>query len=104
MRLSVLSVAFPFAAVSPNSVGGAEQILSAIDEALTAAGQQSIVLAQDGSVTAGELVPTPHLPGNISGVEQSEVWKLYRLKINEVCAARNVDVIHCHGIDYHRYL
>lgn len=31
MLLSVLSVAFPFAPVGPNAVGGAEQILASIE-------------------------------------------------------------------------
>ena len=36
--LTVLSVAYPLAPVGPDAVGGAEQVLSAVDRALAAAG------------------------------------------------------------------
>jgi hypothetical protein len=46
---TVLSVAYPFAPVRADSVGGAEQILAAIDRGLTRAGYRSLVLACEGS-------------------------------------------------------
>jgi len=104
MKLSVLSVAFPFAMVSPDSVGGAEQILSALDRALVAAGQHSIVIAQEGSQIAGELIAMPRLEGVISEFECAEIWARYRAEIDHIQSIRNIDVIHCHGIDYNRYL
>src|SRR5690242_2631354 len=60
--LSVLSVAFPFAPVGPDAVGGAEQVLSALDRALVAAGHRSIVVASKGSAIAGSLLPIPSPP------------------------------------------
>ena len=47
--LTVLSIAFPFAKVGPDAVGGAEQVLSAIDRALGRSGHRSIVIACEGS-------------------------------------------------------
>ena len=104
MQLSVLSVAFPFAIVSPDSVGGAEQVLSALDHALVAAGQHSMVMAQEGSQIAGELIPMPRPEGVISEIGCAEIWARYRAEIDHIQSIRNIDVIHCHGIDYDRYL
>ncbi len=63
-RLTVLSVAYPLAPVGPDAVGGSEQVLTAIDRALVAAGHRSIVLAIEGSQAAGELV---HLSRTAAG-------------------------------------
>ena len=56
MSLTVLSVAYPLAPVGPDAVGGAEQVLTRLDRALVEAGHRSIVVAQEGSRTAGTLV------------------------------------------------
>ncbi|MBL9025844.1 MAG: hypothetical protein JNL21_26855 [Myxococcales bacterium] len=63
MPLTVLNVAFPFAPVGPDSVGGAEQIVSALDAALLRAGHRSIDLACDGSTAAGDGEPYKYLWG-----------------------------------------
>jgi hypothetical protein len=63
MRLTVLNVAYPLAPVGPDAVGGAEQILSHLDSALVAAGHQSLVIARQGSRTAGQLLATPEIFG-----------------------------------------
>ena len=42
--------------VGPDAVGGAEQVLSALDRALVAAGHRSLVVAWRGSEVAGELL------------------------------------------------
>jgi glycosyltransferase involved in cell wall biosynthesis len=104
MQLTVLSVAFPFATVSPDSVGGAEQVLSALDHALVAAGQHSTVIAQEGSRVAGELIPMPRPEGISSEIVREEIWARYRAEINRIQSMGKIDVIHCHGIDYNRYL
>jgi hypothetical protein len=57
LSLTVLSVAYPFATVGPDAVGGAELVLSALDRALVAAGHGSFVVALDGSDVAGILLP-----------------------------------------------
>ena len=48
--LTVLSVAYPLAPVGPDAVGGAEQVLSAVDGALAAAGWAHAVPAGTGYV------------------------------------------------------
>jgi hypothetical protein len=53
--LRVLSVAYRFAPVQADSVGGAEQVLAALDRALVAAGHASTVLACEGSHVEGSL-------------------------------------------------
>ena len=45
MSFTILSVAYPFAPVGPDTVGGAEQVLAQLDAALVAAGHRSIVVA-----------------------------------------------------------
>ena len=46
MPLTVLSVGYALAPVGPDAVGGAEQILSALDRALVTAGHRSIVILE----------------------------------------------------------
>src|SRR5712671_1187984 len=62
MSLTILNVSYPFARVGRDAVGGAEQVLGAIDEELAHEGHRSVVIAPEGSATAGELVPIA-LPG-----------------------------------------
>ena len=57
MTLTVLSVAYPLTPVGPDSVGGAEQVLTYLDAALVDTGQHSIVVANEGSRTHGTLFP-----------------------------------------------
>ena len=59
MALTVLSIAYPFAPVGPDAVGGAEQVLSALDHALVSNGHRSLVIASEGSSTAGRLIALP---------------------------------------------
>ncbi|MGI4946079.1 MAG: hypothetical protein ACRYHQ_36885, partial [Janthinobacterium lividum] len=58
-RMTILSVAYSLAPVGPDSVGGSEQVLTALDRALTDAGHRNIVVACEGSEVAGELVSFP---------------------------------------------
>src|SRR4051794_26531714 len=66
VSVTILSVAFSLAVVSPDSVGGAEQILSKIDEGLVRNGHKSLVIACPGSKVAGTLIPTAELPAGFS--------------------------------------
>ena len=63
MNLTVLNVAYPLAPVGPDAVGGAEQVLTQLDYALTRAGHCSLVIAGEGSVVAGTLFATPKPDG-----------------------------------------
>jgi glycosyltransferase involved in cell wall biosynthesis len=104
VTLSVLSVAYPFATVSPDSVGGAEQILSTLDRALVSAGHRSVVIACEDSRTAGTLIAMPRANGKISEASQAEMWTRYRRAIADTLACRPLDLVHLHGVDYHHYL
>ena len=65
MALTVVNVAYPLAPVGPDAVGGAEQVVHLIDRALVHAGHRSIVVACEGSQTAGHLVSTPAPAGRL---------------------------------------
>ena len=105
-RLTVLSVAYPMAAVGPDAVGGAEQVLSALDHALVAAGHRSVVVACEGSEVAGRHYAYPGLPDGRAvddeAVRQRQAW--VRDRIARALAEQAVDVIHMHGLDFHAYL
>lgn len=102
--LTIVNVAFPFATVEPSSVGGAEQVVSALDRALCVAGHRSLVIARRGSRTLGELVPvevphitvTPELRGEIAGA--------YRRALASLISSTRVDLLHFHGVDCAEYL
>lgn len=104
MRLTILSVGYPLAAVSPDSAGGSEQILSALDRALVAAGHRSIVVAMEGSTVAGELRAIP-APG---GVLDDEVRQTAQMHVGSTVARtldrENIDLVHMHGLDFYAYL
>lgn len=100
-RLNVLSVAFPFAPVGPDAVGGAEQILSLLDRALVARGHRSTVIACAGSRTAGELMPIPANSNVIDDATRATVHTAVRYAIE--AAREHADLIHLHGIDFSAY-
>jgi glycosyltransferase involved in cell wall biosynthesis len=104
-RLTVLSVAYPLAPVGPDTVGGAEQVLSSLDRALVEAGHRSIVVACEGSEVAGELVgiPAVHdaaIDDAISAAQHAAV----RTAVAAILRREAVDLVHLHGLDFHAYL
>lgn len=104
MLLRVLSVASPFAPVSARAAGSAEQVLSRLDRALAAAGHRSIVVACEGSQTAGELFAFP-LPQSekFSAREQACCTAAVQQAIDRALASHAVDLIHLHGLDLDAY-
>jgi glycosyltransferase involved in cell wall biosynthesis len=104
MSLSVLSVAYPFAAVSGDAVGGAEQVLAHLDAALLAAGHRSIVVAAEGSQVCGTLQAVPALHGAITEAQRRIAWAEHRRAIGEALRRHAPDVVHLHGIDFREYL
>jgi glycosyltransferase involved in cell wall biosynthesis len=104
MSLTILSVGYPLAHVGPDAVGGAEQILSALDEAFVRAGHRSIVLAPEGSITRGELVATPMPRGSLDEDAKRAARAACRGALGEILKTRKIDVIHFHGVDFHEYL
>ncbi len=102
--LTVLNVAYPFAPVTPDAVGGAEQILSAMDRAVVRAGHRSLVLGVEGSRSEGRLFCVPRPEGPLTPELQAEARADYQAEIDRLVASEKVDVVHLHGADFHAYL
>jgi glycosyltransferase involved in cell wall biosynthesis len=103
MPLTVLQVAFPFAAVGIDSVGGAEQVLAACDEAVVRAGHNSLVVACEGSRVAGELIAIPRIASGDDAARRA-AHAAHKQAIDAAIARFGVDLVHCHGIDFAAYL
>lgn len=104
MSLAVLNVGYALAPVGPDAAGGAEQILSALDRGLVAAGHRSLVVAPEGSETAGTLLATQPLPERFTDAARRRAEALQRRRIAEALARFPVDLIHCHGLDFAEHL
>ena len=109
--LTVLNIAFPLAPVGPDAVGGAEQVLFALDEALVRAGHRSVVLACEGSVCRGELVAAPDFSRNgedelheLDHAAWAEAHRCYRSALQDAVRRFAPDVLHFHGVDFAAYL
>jgi glycosyltransferase involved in cell wall biosynthesis len=103
MSLTVMTVAFPFAPVSGDACGGAEQVAWAMDAALVRARHRSIVIAHEASRVAGTLVPVP-AAGEVSDDTWPRVHATVRIAMAHALARWPVDVVHMHGLDFHAYL
>jgi len=109
MTLTVLNVAYPFTELTPDPVGGAEQVLLHIDRALVEAGHRSLVMAAQGSVVSGKLLPI-QLRGAARGdqpiCEQArrETEAAVRQAVARACEEEDVDIVHLHGSDFYAYL
>src|SRR5437868_2657194 len=104
MPLTVLSIGYSLAPVGPDVAGGAEQVLSALDRALVAAGHRSIVVAPEGSEIAGNLVSTAPLPSPITDEARRSRQQRQREATAEALERWPVDLIHAHGIDFAEHL
>lgn len=102
--LTVLSVAYPFARVTEETAGGAEQVLRLLDEAIIDAGMRSIVLAPDGSSCRGELVPFHFDAEQFNDDAQARAHEEYRRQLKQLLENRAIDVAHFHGVDYADYI
>jgi glycosyltransferase involved in cell wall biosynthesis len=102
--MRILNVAYPFAPVGPDAVGGAEQILSQLDAALVASGHASLVLACAGSKVFGEHLSFPIPPGEITPACKAVFYLRYREMIEEIIGLRRIDLVHFHGVDFLEYL
>lgn len=102
--ITVLSIAYPFAPVGPNLVGGAEQILSHLDEALVRAGDRSLVIACEGSKPKGTLFAT-QLPrrGTLDEVDKAWCREQFHAAADRVFASERVDLVHAHCMDLYDY-
>jgi glycosyltransferase involved in cell wall biosynthesis len=104
MNLTILSVAYPLSPVVPDAVGGAEQILGYLDDALVRAGHRSIVLACAGSRVRGTLVEIPVPPGRLDHAAIATAHEQVRAALAATLARYSVDLVHMHGIDFPAYL
>lgn len=104
MSLTILSVGYPLAAVGPDAVGGAEQVLSGLDRALVAAGHRSLVIAPEGSGVAGTLLPVPAHRGPLDDAVKARAQEHHARAIADALRRFAVDVVHLHGIDFYAYL
>ena len=102
--MKILSVAYPLAPVTPQTAGGAEQVLLELDRALVAARHESVVVAAPNSKVGGRLVPLPVATAPLTEEVKEQAWRAVRERIATLLRAENFDVIHMHGIDFDRYL
>ena len=101
LALTVLLTAYALAPVSPDAVGGSEQVLSALDAALVAAGHRSLVAACEGSRVQGRLFPFPCPPaGRIEQADKDAATSRLRGAIWTAMQAERIDLIHMHGLDF----
>lgn len=102
--LSILSVAYPFAAVRPDPVGGAEQILARLDRALVGAGHRSTVIAAADSWVAGRLDAIPAARGMIDAAQRACANEAVRTAMSVALRREPFDLIHLHSLDFFEYL
>jgi len=100
----VLSVAYPFAPVSADAVGGVEQVMASIDAALVAGGHQSTLLAARGSRAVGRLVAVDVGSGELSADRLDSARHRYRRMLESLLARQYFDLVHFHGCDCADYL
>lgn len=105
-KLTVLSVAYTLAPCTPDTAGGAEQVMAALDAAIVAAGHRSIMVACQGSRSAGSLeaVPVPDPDRGFDEAARAAATAGFRDAIRRVLARESVDLIHMHGFDFHAIL
>jgi glycosyltransferase involved in cell wall biosynthesis len=104
MALTILQVAYPFAPVGRDSVGGAEQIVAACDEAVVRAGHRSIVVACEGSQVAGELIAVSRVARADDPDTRARAHAEHRRAITIAVSKLGIDLVHCHGLDFGAYL
>ncbi len=104
MSLTVLSVSYSLAHVSRKTAGGAEQVLTTLDEAMVRAGHRSLVLAPAGSRCDGLLIPAQIPRGVLDDDAKHEARKIFKRHVDRILNEFSVDVVHMHGLDFYDYL
>ncbi len=102
--LRVLSIGYPLAPVGPDAAGGSEQILTLLDRRLVRNGHHSVVIAPEGSRTAGRLLAAPLPPGPLNPDVHAQAQERYRELIRGAMERWTFDLIHMHSLDFHAYL
>jgi glycosyltransferase involved in cell wall biosynthesis len=103
-RLTVLSIGYPLAQVGPDAAGGSEQILSLLERELVRRRHESVVIAPEGSRTAGRLIEAPLPAGPLDGSIHAAAQEAYRRIIHSAMKRWKFDLIHMHSLDFHAYL
>src|SRR5260370_1756308 len=104
MGHSVLSIAYALTQVGADAVGGSEQILTLLDEALTRARHRSLVIAAEGSLVSGSLIPGPAAKGQLDDPRRKWGQQVQRELIADTLERCSVDLVHMHSLDFHCYL
>ncbi len=104
MNLTILSVAYPLSPVASDTVGGAEQVLHHLDEALVRAGHRSIMLACAGSRISGTLVEIAAPPRRLDAGAIAASHEQVRTALSATLERWPVDLVHMHGVDFAAYL
>lgn len=102
--LSILSVAYPFAPVGTDPVGGAEQVLARLDRALVESGHRSSVIAAAGSSVVGHLRAIPPAYGVIDAAHRTRAYAAVRAAMSAALAQERIDLVHLHSLDFFEYL
>lgn len=104
MPLTVLSVSYPLAKVSPGTAGGAEQVLLTLDRALVRHGEGSLIVATAGSRCYGLMLPVQIRAGGFDESTRRAARRSFKTEIERALARYPVDVVHMHGLDFYDYL
>ena len=104
MKVKILNVAYPFAPAGPHAVGGAEQVLSQLDGAVTEAGLHSYVVGCHGSLSAGHLIEAFPIPKAIEEGWKEYAHEQYRACIERTIDDHRIDLVHLHGVDFYKYM
>jgi len=104
MKLSVLTVAYPLAPVGPDAAGGSEQIMALIDRKLVREGHCSVMVASEGSVAEGALVPFRVPPGELTPEVHARAQQDEYQAIERALGRWEFDIVHMHSLDFYRYL
>jgi glycosyltransferase involved in cell wall biosynthesis len=105
MRLTILHVAYAFAAVRADASGGAEQVLGWLDRALVRSGHRSLVIAREDSSVAGDLIGVPPVDGSLeSWTTWHRAHEHHRAAIARTLREFDVDLVHMHGLNFNHYL
>jgi len=104
LPLTILSVGFPLARVSPQTAGGAEQVLLSLDRGLVLEGHRSLVLAPQGSRCHGLLIPVQVPGGSFDEPAKREARRSFKRALEHALARFSTDLVHMHGLDFDHYL
>lgn len=104
MPLTVLSVSYSLGHVSRKTAGGAEHVLTTIDDALVRAGHRSLVLAPTHSRCNGLLIPAQIPRGLLDDNAKFEARRIFKHQIDRILNEVSVDVVHMHGLDFYDYM